>query len=101
MYFLISTSLREILACLHYREASGSKGKVCLCVPRVCIWLGILNSVRTESLVHGLLRLSSISRYHTGTKPPGSILGTLIRLCYTRVIGKCNKEIVYSYVSTS
>ncbi len=66
----------------------------------MCVWLGILNSVRTESLVHGLLRLSSIFRYHTGTKPPGSILGTLIRLCYTRVIGKYN-EIVYSYVSTS
>ncbi len=33
-----------------------------VCVPRVCVWLGRLNSVRTESLVHGLLRLCSISR---------------------------------------
>ncbi len=72
-----------------------------VCASHVCVWLGILNSVRKESLVHGLLRLSSISCYHTGTKPPGSILGTPIRLYYTRVIGKCNKEIVYSYVNTS
>ncbi len=41
--------------------------KVCLCVPRVCVWLGIFNSVRTECLVHGSLRLYSISRYHEGT----------------------------------
>lgn len=44
-------SLRETLASFPYREASGGKGNVCLCVPHVCVWLSILNSVRTGCLV--------------------------------------------------